>query len=74
MSIREAEPQLRYAVPASRDAGQRTDSSQAVRVLTAFMCSKLEDLETIVPALKGINALASQPSFAATDAVDVTRA
>ena len=43
-------------------------------MLTAFMCSKLEDLETIVPALKGISALASQPSFAAADAVDVIKA
>ncbi|EKM50673.1 uncharacterized protein PHACADRAFT_178404 [Phanerochaete carnosa HHB-10118-sp] len=44
---------------------------QSVKVLVHFMCSKLEDTETIVPALKGLMSLVTQPAFTSSDAVDV---
>ncbi|KAI0831813.1 ARM repeat-containing protein [Trametes gibbosa] len=47
---------------------------QSVRVLTAFYCGKLEDTETIIPALKGLVTLTKLPAFTSTDAVEVIRA
>ncbi|GJE98061.1 Dos2-interacting transcription regulator of RNA-Pol-II-domain-containing protein [Phanerochaete sordida] len=47
---------------------------QAVKVLVLFMCSKLEDTETIIPALKGLVSLVTQPAFTSVDAVDVVKA
>ncbi|PCH36357.1 ARM repeat-containing protein [Wolfiporia cocos MD-104 SS10] len=44
---------------------------QSVRVLVAFYCGKLEDTETIIPALKGLVPLADLPPFTSTDAVEV---
>ncbi|KAI0629374.1 ARM repeat-containing protein [Trametes polyzona] len=49
-------------------------SRQSVRVLTTFYCGKLEDTETIIPALKGLVTLTKLPAFAATDALEVIRA
>ncbi|KIK61642.1 hypothetical protein GYMLUDRAFT_996292 [Collybiopsis luxurians FD-317 M1] len=40
---------------------------QAARVLTTFYCSKLEDSETIVPALKGLASLTKLPSSTSED-------
>ena len=51
-----------------------TDPSQTVRVLTAFMCSKLEDTETVLPALSGMKSLVSQPVFTSSDALEVVKA
>ncbi len=42
-----------------------------VKVLVAFFRGKLEDTETIVPALKGLVALVTKPAFGASNAVDV---
>ncbi|CAL1714198.1 unnamed protein product [Somion occarium] len=47
---------------------------QSVRVLVTFYCGKLEDTETIIPALKGLVALVAAPTFTSTDAVEVVRA
>ncbi|EMD39279.1 hypothetical protein CERSUDRAFT_82017 [Gelatoporia subvermispora B] len=47
---------------------------QAVRVLVTFYCGKLEDTETIVPALKGLVSLTSLPTFTGTDAIEVVNA
>ncbi|KAI0079355.1 ARM repeat-containing protein [Panus rudis PR-1116 ss-1] len=47
---------------------------QSVRVLVTFYCGKLEDTETIIPALKGLTTLVSQPAFSSTDAVEVIKA
>ena len=45
-----------------------------VRTLVAFYCGKLEDTETIIPALKGLTTLTKLPAFASTDAVEVAKA
>ncbi|KAI0333855.1 ARM repeat-containing protein [Cubamyces sp. BRFM 1775] len=47
---------------------------QSVRVLATFYCGKLEDTETIIPALKGLATLTKLPAFASTDALDVAKA
>ncbi|KIJ20729.1 hypothetical protein PAXINDRAFT_160240 [Paxillus involutus ATCC 200175] len=47
---------------------------QAVRVLATFYCSKLEDTETITPALKGLSYLVSFPSFSSNEVSDVLSA
>ncbi|KAI8996433.1 ARM repeat-containing protein [Trametes punicea] len=47
---------------------------QSVRVLVTFYCGKLEDTETIIPALKGLVTLTKLPAFASTDAFEVIRA
>ncbi|KAG6381494.1 Dos2-interacting transcription regulator of RNA-Pol-II-domain-containing protein [Boletus reticuloceps] len=44
---------------------------QAVRVLTTFYCSKLEDTETITPALRGLSHLVTFPSFSSLEVSDV---
>ncbi|KZT67370.1 ARM repeat-containing protein [Daedalea quercina L-15889] len=46
-------------------------SRQSVRVLVSFYCGKLEDTETIIPALKGLVSLTCMPAFASTDAIEV---
>ncbi|GBE89610.1 MMS19 nucleotide excision repair [Sparassis crispa] len=46
----------------------------SVRVLVTFYCGKLEDTETIIPALKGLLSLTSMPLFASNDAVEVMKA
>lgn len=45
-----------------------------VRVLVTFYIGKLEDTETIVPALKGLVTLSSLPPFISSDAIEVVRA
>ncbi|KAI0794485.1 ARM repeat-containing protein [Fomes fomentarius] len=47
---------------------------QSVRTLVAFYTGKLDDTETIIPALKGLVTLTKLPAFASTDAVDVVKA
>ncbi|CCM00251.1 uncharacterized protein FIBRA_02280 [Fibroporia radiculosa] len=47
---------------------------QSVRVLVAFYCGKLEDTETIVPALKGLVSLTAMPDLTSIDAVEVMKA
>ncbi|KAL1941257.1 hypothetical protein VTO73DRAFT_7469 [Trametes versicolor] len=47
---------------------------QSVRVLTMFFCGKLEDTETIIPALKGLVTLTKLPAFTSIDAVEVIKA
>ncbi|OSD04782.1 ARM repeat-containing protein [Trametes coccinea BRFM310] len=47
---------------------------QAVRVLVSFYCGKLEDTETIVPALKGLVTLTKLPAFTSPDAIEVVQA
>ncbi|EJF59029.1 ARM repeat-containing protein [Dichomitus squalens LYAD-421 SS1] len=47
---------------------------QSVRTLVTFYCGKLEDTETIIPALKGLNTLSKLPLFASSDAVEVANA
>ncbi|KAH9943852.1 ARM repeat-containing protein [Amylocystis lapponica] len=47
---------------------------QSVRVLVTFYCGKLEDTETIIPALRGLASLVSQPLFTSSDAVEVMKA
>ncbi|THH18072.1 hypothetical protein EW146_g2870 [Bondarzewia mesenterica] len=48
-------------------------SRQAVKVLIQFFTSKLEDTETIIPALKGILNLTPLPSFISDDAIEISR-
>ncbi|KAG9312861.1 ARM repeat-containing protein [Chiua virens] len=47
---------------------------QAVRVLTTFYGSKLEDTETITPALEGLSHLVTFPSFSTLEVSDVLTA
>ncbi|KDQ61341.1 hypothetical protein JAAARDRAFT_190123 [Jaapia argillacea MUCL 33604] len=47
---------------------------QSVRVLVNFYCGKLEDTDTLVPAVKGILCLTSLPTFTSPDAVEVVKA
>ncbi|TFK91443.1 ARM repeat-containing protein [Polyporus arcularius HHB13444] len=47
---------------------------QSVRTLVAFYCGKLEDTETIIPALKGLVTLTKLPLFTSIDAVEVAKA
>ncbi|KAG2068710.1 hypothetical protein BDR04DRAFT_1206804 [Suillus decipiens] len=47
---------------------------QAIRVLTTFYCSKLEDLETIIPALDGLSYLVKFPNIQSTEVKDILNA
>ena len=49
-------------------------SHTPVHVLATFYCSKLEDTETITPALKGLSHLVKSPSLASSDVPDVINA
>ncbi|KAJ6614174.1 Dos2-interacting transcription regulator of RNA-Pol-II-domain-containing protein [Mycena sp. CBHHK59/15] len=42
---------------------------QSVKVLTVFFCDKLDDTETIVPALKGLSFLSRLPTCSSNDAL-----
>ncbi|KAH7881782.1 ARM repeat-containing protein [Phlebopus sp. FC_14] len=44
---------------------------QAVRVLATFYCSKLEDIETITPALQGLSHLVKFPLLSSSDISDI---
>jgi len=46
----------------------------AARVLVTFYCGKLDDTETIVPALKGLATLASLLTCTPSDVEDIIRA
>ncbi|KAG6865136.1 hypothetical protein C0991_004873 [Blastosporella zonata] len=45
-----------------------------VRVLTTFYCGKLDDTETIIPALKGLNTLTALPTCSPDDAASIVQA
>jgi DNA repair/transcription protein MET18/MMS19 len=45
-----------------------------VKVLVAFFASKLEDTETIIPALKGILAITRIPALTPENVVDICAA
>ncbi|KAG2150264.1 Dos2-interacting transcription regulator of RNA-Pol-II-domain-containing protein [Suillus bovinus] len=47
---------------------------QAIRVLTTFYCSKLEDFETIIPALNGISYLVKFPNIQSAEVKDILNA
>jgi len=51
-----------------------SNSHTPVHVLATFYCSKLEDTETITPALKGLSHLVKSPSLASSDVPDVINA
>ena len=44
------------------------------RVLTAFYCEKLDDIDTVIPAFKGILSLSFLPHFVGSDAVETFNA
>ncbi|ESK97793.1 dna repair transcription protein [Moniliophthora roreri MCA 2997] len=44
---------------------------QSVRVLTNFYCSKMEDWDTVIPALKGLSHLTTLPAFTPEEASQV---
>ena len=44
-----------------------------VRVLVTFYCDKLDDTETIIPALKGLALLASLSTCASNDTMNILR-
>ncbi|KZP21037.1 ARM repeat-containing protein [Athelia psychrophila] len=46
---------------------------QHTRVLVTFMCGKLDDTETIIPALNALVTLSSLPTCTAVDAQDICR-
>ena len=46
----------------------------SVHVLTVFYCDKLDDTDTIIPALKGLAPLTSNTSFTSDDAVTSIKA
>ena len=62
---------MRFALGASLSA--RSCLAQ-VKVLVTFFISKLEDTDTIVPALKGLVSLSSRPTFTDLDAVELAKA
>jgi DNA repair/transcription protein MET18/MMS19 len=45
-----------------------------VRVLTSFYCEKLDDTETIIPALRGLASLTTLPTFSSSEATSVVQA
>ncbi|KAL5536863.1 hypothetical protein ACEPAF_686 [Sanghuangporus sanghuang] len=47
---------------------------QATRVLVSFYSGKLEDPETVIPALKGLVSLTSLPTYSDPDAVESVKA
>ncbi|KZV63176.1 ARM repeat-containing protein [Peniophora sp. CONT] len=47
---------------------------QSVKVLLAFFLTKMEDLDTIIPALKGLMALTRLPNLLDEDAITVIKA
>ncbi|KAF5383772.1 hypothetical protein D9615_003569 [Tricholomella constricta] len=47
---------------------------QSVRVLATFYCGKLDDTETIIPALKGLNTLTTLPACSPTEATSIIQA
>ncbi|KAI5999407.1 ARM repeat-containing protein [Pisolithus orientalis] len=47
---------------------------QAVHVLATFYCTKLEDTETITPALRGLSHLVKSPALASSDVPDLLNA
>ncbi|CAE6532510.1 unnamed protein product [Rhizoctonia solani] len=46
---------------------------QSTRVLTTFYCEKIQDADTIIPALDGLLTLASLPTFGTNEATDTAR-
>lgn len=48
-------------------------SKQSTRVLTTFYCEKIQDADTVIPALDGLLTLASLPTFGANEATDTAQ-
>ncbi|CAE6482007.1 unnamed protein product [Rhizoctonia solani] len=48
-------------------------SKQSTRVLTTFYCEKIQDADTVIPALDGLLTLASLPTFGANEAKDTAQ-
>lgn len=48
-------------------------NKQSTRVLTTFYCEKIQDADTVIPALEGILTLASLSTFGANEATDTAR-
>ena len=46
----------------------------SVRVLASFYCEKLDDTETIIPALKGLVTLTALPTFSSSEATSTVQA
>lgn len=44
------------------------------RVLTTFYCDKIQDADTVIPALEGLLTLASLSTFGVNEATDAVRA
>ncbi len=74
MSTRETQPPVGCALLALLGHATPLIPSWQVRTLVAFYCGKLEDTETIIPALKGLNTLTKLPAFASSDGVEVAKA
>ncbi|KIJ55124.1 hypothetical protein M422DRAFT_23773 [Sphaerobolus stellatus SS14] len=49
-------------------------TKQSAHVLTIFYCDKLEDSDTLIPALKGLESLTSKSAFSSEDGVIVSKA
>lgn len=45
-----------------------------VRVFTSFYCEKLNDTETVIPALRGLVTLTALPSFSSFEATNIVQA
>jgi DNA repair/transcription protein MET18/MMS19 len=58
----------------AQDAFYLNPSNDQVKVLVAFFTSKLEDTETIIPALKGILAITRIPTLIPDNVVDICAA
>lgn len=74
MSRREAEPPVGCASLTLLCSLIPLIVSSQVRTLVVFYTGKLDDTETIIPALKGLVTLTKFPAFTSTDAVEVVKA
>lgn len=54
--------------------GYEPDKLASAKVLVKFMSDKLDDTDTIIPALKGLASLVTLPAFTSVEAVDVMKA
>jgi Dos2-interacting transcription regulator of RNA-Pol-II len=72
MRFGEIEPSIQYVKPL--EGIQRLTVYFKARVLVTYYCEKLDDTETIIPALRGILVLARLPSCPSNDATTILRA
>ena len=54
--------------------GYKPNKLASAKVLVKFMSEKLDDTDTIIPALKGLASLVTLPAFTSVEAVDVMKA